>query len=182
MLAARGPAAIEGHMHEEDSAAQARLGGAQRRLLAALADAEVRFVLIGGTAARLRGATRATDDVDIAPGGGGANLARLSAALEAVDARWVTGQGPVDGAAIDAELLTSRQVVSLATRHGALDVVWDPPGSSGYARLAAQAGPVDVDGREVDVADREALIAMKSATGRDKDRAVVAELERATRG
>lgn len=169
-------------MHDRDSAADDTLDGAQRRLLAALADAGVRFVLIGGTAARLRGATRVTDDIDIAPGGGGANLARLRAGLEAVDARWVTGQGPVEGAAIDAELLTSRQVVSFATRDGALDVVWDPPGSSGYAWIASESSPVEVDGREIPVAGRDALIAMKRATGRDKDREVVAQLERAPRG
>lgn len=169
-------------MHEGDSTAEGRLDDAQRRLLGALADAGVRFVLIGGTAARLRGATRVTDDVDIAPGGGVANLARLRAALEAVDAQWVRGQGPVDGAAIDAELLTSRQVVSFVTRHGALDVVWDPPGSSGYGWIASKAGPVEIDGREIPVAGREALIAMKRATGRDKDREVVAELARAARG
>ena len=168
-------------MHDGDSAAGQQLDETQRRLLVALAEAGVRFVLIGGTAARLRGARRVTDDVDIAPAGGSANLVRLIAALEAVGARWVSGQGPVDGAVIDAELLTSRQVVSFATRHGALDVVWDPPGSSGYGWVASQASPVDVDGHEVPVAGREALIAMKRATGRDKDREVVAELEGARR-
>ncbi len=169
-------------MHDGESASGGGLDGAQRRLLGALADAGVHFVLIGGSAARLRGATRVTDDVDIAPGGGGANLSRLGAALEAVDARWAGGQGPADGAAIDAELLTSRQVVSFLTCHGELDVVWDPPGSSGYGWLASKAGPVEIDGREIAVAGREALIAMKRATDRDKDRPVVAELERESRG
>jgi hypothetical protein len=47
----------------------------------------VRYVLIGGLAAALRGSATPTFDVDITPEADAGNLARLSAALRDLDAR-----------------------------------------------------------------------------------------------
>lgn len=156
------------------------LQSAQRRLLSALSNGGVDYVLIGGVAGRLHGASRATDDLDIAPDASGGNLGRLVAALHGLDAVLVTGAGPDPSVPLDEELLFSRQVLSLLTREGRIDLVWEPPGAAGYALLAAEGVPMtlDADGVtvEVTVASVAALIAMKSATGRAKDREVIAEL------
>jgi hypothetical protein len=56
-------------------------------LLRVLHQHDVRYVLIGGLAAALRGSATPTFDVDITPATGADNLARLSEALKDLDAR-----------------------------------------------------------------------------------------------
>jgi predicted nucleotidyltransferase len=56
-------------------------------LLQVLHQHDVRYVLIGGLAAALRGSASPTFDVDITPATGADNLARLSEALKDLDAR-----------------------------------------------------------------------------------------------
>jgi hypothetical protein len=56
-------------------------------LIAALADAGVDYVLIGGLAVGAHGFPRATKDIDIVPAPDGSNLERLAAVLRTVDAR-----------------------------------------------------------------------------------------------
>ena len=51
------------------------------RLLGALSDAEVEFILIGGVAARAHGSARITQDVDVSYGRREENLVRLIGAL-----------------------------------------------------------------------------------------------------
>ena len=51
-------------------------------LLAALVEAGVEFVLVGGYAAVLHGASRPTEDVDITPATTFDNLTKLAGALE----------------------------------------------------------------------------------------------------
>jgi hypothetical protein len=62
-------------------------------LLEVLHRHEVRYVLIGGLAAALRGSATPTFDVDITPAAGAANLGRLSAALKELDARIRVDRG-----------------------------------------------------------------------------------------
>ncbi len=63
-------------------------------MLAALHDADVRFVLIGGMAAVLHGDVGVTVDIDIAPAYDPDNLERLAAALRTLDARIRTDHVP----------------------------------------------------------------------------------------
>ena len=51
------------------------------RLLTALCDAEVEFILVGGVAARAHGSSRLTDDLDVAYARSSANLRRIVTAL-----------------------------------------------------------------------------------------------------
>ena len=70
------------------------------RIFAALADSEVRFVLIGGMAAILHGDAGVTMDVDIAPAYEHENLDRLATALRGIRAR-IRAEGARDGLPFD---------------------------------------------------------------------------------
>ncbi|HLF44750.1 MAG TPA: hypothetical protein VJA46_14660, partial [Acidimicrobiia bacterium] len=62
--------------------------------LRVLVEHQVEFLLVGGVAARLRGAPMLTQDVDITPSTDRDNLERLAAALKELDARLRTATEP----------------------------------------------------------------------------------------
>lgn len=57
------------------------------RILRALAEHKVDYVLIGGLAVQTHGHVRTTNDADLIPAPDPANLERLAAALRSLDAR-----------------------------------------------------------------------------------------------
>ncbi len=146
-------------------------------LIAALTDAEVDFVLIGGWALPVHGAGRTTFDVDVVPGPERENLARLSAMLARVEAH-VPGADPrFDPTSLDA--LTSGATVKCMTRLGELHVVQDQPGIPAYEDLRARAMEISVEGITFRVCSFEDLVAMKTAAGRPQDEIDIADLKRA---
>ncbi len=140
-------------------------------LLAVLHRHEVRYVLIGGLAAALRGSATPTFDVDITPAAGDVNLARLSAALKELDAR-VRVDGIPEGLPFshDAASLAQMTTLNLVTRFGDLDIAFDPAGVPDYSQWEIDATPVTVLGVPVQVASLDDIIRSKEAAGRDKDR------------
>jgi len=70
----------------DESAARRRVSLRPRSLFEALVRHEVRFVILGGIAERLLGSPRTTEDFDICPEMSRANLARLAAMLNEVEA------------------------------------------------------------------------------------------------
>lgn len=137
----------------------------------------LRFVLIGGIAARLHGSIRKTGDVDICPQPTEENSARLAAALSEMEARiYVDENAPALTFSADAASLLGLQLINLLTKFGRLDVVWNPPGTTGYDDLSQDAVRMDVFGQEVWVASIDALIRTKGAIDRPKDREVIADL------
>ena len=138
------------------------------RILEALADHEVEYVLIGGLAVQAHGHTRTTQDFDLVPAPAPENLARLAAALEDLGARPAGGSGPpalpaTGGAALDSDA-------------GGLDVHRSPPGAPDYASLRDRALVIEIRGITVPVAGRDDLIAMKRASARPVDRGDVLAL------
>jgi len=140
-------------------------------LLDALYQHDVRYVLIGGLAAALRGSASPTFDVDITPATGTENLARLSAALKDLDAR-IRVDGIPEGLPFshDATSLAQMTTLNLVTRLGDLDIAFDPAGVEDYSRWEAGASSVTVLGVPVQVASLDDIIRSKEAAGRDKDR------------
>ena len=145
-------------------------------LLRALTEGDVDFVVIGGIAAVAHGSLQITQDLDIAYAGDEANLARLGAVLVALGA---TLAGVTDDVPFvpDGRTLRHVRVLTLNTPDGSLDVLAEPDGSGGYARLRANAIEAAVGGTTVRIAGLEDLIAMKKAAGRPKDRIYIEELE-----
>lgn len=145
-----------------------------QRILEQLTRHAVDYVLVGGMAAQTHGNTRMTNDVDLIPAPEPENLTRLADALRALDARVLNpGQ---KGLEIDAKMLPRATIWQLATPHGDIDVLHDPPGAAPYPELRERALVISIDEARVPVAGRDDLIRMKLARGRPIDRADVAAL------
>jgi hypothetical protein len=145
-------------------------------LLKALTEGGVEFVIVGGIAAVAHGSPQVTQDLDIAYAADESNLERLGAVLVGLGAtlRGVTDDVPF---VPDGRTLRSTRLLTLDTRAGRLDVLAEPDGSGGYARLRANAIEATVAGTTVRIAGIEDLIAMKKAAGRPKDQIYIEELE-----
>ncbi|MFV1962743.1 MAG: hypothetical protein ACC658_13040 [Acidimicrobiia bacterium] len=151
-------------------------------LLRVLVDGDVDFVVIGGIAARLRGAPLLTQDVDITPATDRPNLERLASALEELEARLRTAPEP-EGVPFpfDPALLEAAKVWALVTRFGDLDLVVSPAGTNGYADVVRDADDLRVATDPeliVKVASLVDVIRSKEAAGREKDRAALPLLRR----
>jgi hypothetical protein len=146
------------------------------RLLRALVDGKVDFVVIGGVAAVLHGSARATFDLDVCFANDAANLDALGRVLTGLGAR-LRGVAEDVPFIADGATLKRVDVLALTTIAGDLDVLRVPSGAPRYDVLRAHADRFDVGGFEVRVASVEDLIAMKTAAGRGKDLSDVAELE-----
>lgn len=145
-----------------------------QRILEELGRHDVGFVLVGGLAAQTHGNTRMTNDVDIIPAPEPDNLARLAAALRALEARPLNpGQEDTE---IEASMLPRATIWQFATRHGDIDVLHEAPGAAPYPKLRERALVISLDGTTVPVAGRDDLIRMKLARGRPIDREDVAAL------
>lgn len=142
----------------------------------------VEFIVVGGVAARLRGAPILTQDMDVTPAITDQNLEKLALALEELDARLRTKPEP-EGVPFpfDPQLLKSSTVRTLVTRYGNLDLVISPAGTEGYPDLVRDADElliaVEPDLR-VMVASLIDVIRSKQAAGREKDLATLPLLRR----
>ncbi len=144
------------------------------RILAALAEHQVDYVLIGGLAVQTHGHVRTTNDADLIPAPDPANLERLAAALRSLGAR-VLNPGE-EGTEIDAQMLPRAAIWQFSTREGGIDVMPEVPGSRSYEELSEGALRVQLGEVEVPVVGLDDLIQMKLARGRPVDLADVASL------
>jgi predicted nucleotidyltransferase len=146
------------------------------QLLAALHDAGVEFIIVGGVAARAHGSSRLTDDIDISYARSPANLARLVEAL-APFTPYLRGAPP--GLPFEWSVVTLRAGLNftLTTSVGAIDLLGEITGGGQYDDLLPHSLTITVFGREVQLLDLPWLIRVKRAAGRPKDLEVIAELE-----
>lgn len=144
-------------------------------LLRVLSVHDVRFVLIGGLAARAWGTPVITQDVDICYARDRQNLERLAAALGELGAT-LRGAPPDLPFRLDAATLRAGDHFTFQTLLGPLDCLGAPSGASGFEALAHTSGEIDVNGVSVKVASIDELIRMKRAAGRPKDLRALEEL------
>ena len=155
-----------------------------QRMLSALVEREVRFVLVGGMAAVLHGDVGVTVDIDIVPerSVGESWPARRSASriwgLGSVlrgsrkELRFDCSAGFFGNLAPDA-------VVNMTTAAGDLDVALQPSGTRGFADLRRSAIEIEVAERlYILVASLEDVIRSKEAAAREKDRLALPRLRR----
>ena len=152
----------------------------------------VEFVLVGGLAAVAHGYTGLTQDADAVPAFDDANLARLCAALAALDAQLYAnpqrrdlgaGGEPPEAArfTLTPESLRTRTAWQFSTAAGELDVLFAIDGPGGYDTLIRTAETRTVAGRPIHVAGLDDLIESKETSGRDKDLRALGELRRLRR-
>lgn len=144
------------------------------RILRALAEHDVDYVLIGGLAVQTYGHVRTTNDADLIPAPDPANLGRLAAALRALEAR-VVNPGE-EGTEIDAKMLPRATIWQFVSRDGGIDVMHEVPGGRSYDELSKRALKVHLGDIEVPVVGLDDLIQMKLARGRPLDLEDVASL------
>lgn len=140
-------------------------------LLAALEEADVRFVVIGGFAVGAHGYPRATKDLDIVPDPDPENLGRLASLLSELDAS-VLGMEEFDEDEViqpDAAGLEMGGNFVLATSHGRLDIMQLIGPDLEYVDLDSAAVEDEVFGHRVRFCGFDHLVAMKEAAGRPED-------------
>jgi len=140
------------------------------RVLRALVEHEVRFVLIGGLAGRVHGSPSVTFDTDICYERSTENLELLVAVLRELGA---TLRGVDEGVPflLDARTLRNGDNFTFETSAGPFDILGHPSGTAGYEDLVKGAVATDLgDDLAVLVVALEDLIRMKQAASRVKDR------------
>jgi len=159
-----------------------------RKILGALDDAGVEYIVVGAAAAIFHAWSGTTIDFDLVPRGVTANLNRLGRALRSIDAKvWADparsdllaeGKPPeADDFGFTAEGLRHARVWHLSTDAGPLDVAFDIAIGGGYDELIVGAERLSAFGIEVHVASLRQIIASKRALARPKDLRVLPELE-----
>ncbi len=146
------------------------------QLLAALGDAEVEFIIVGGVAARAHGSSRLTDDLDISYARSSANLERVVHALDSLRP-YLRGAPPDLPFSWSTTTLRAGLNFTLTTRAGAIDLLGEIVGGGRYEDLLPHALTITIFGRDVKLLDLPWLIRVKRAAGRPKDLEVIAELE-----
>lgn len=141
-------------------------------LLRALVDAGVEMIVVGGAAAVIHGAPISTLDVDVVPDQSPDNLARLSAALIRLEARFRPVL-PGRDLTPTVEHLAGTGQLQLTTREGPLDILCRLHDGRGYAELVDRSRLIEAEHLRVRVIDLDALIEIKESTGRARDLLVV---------
>jgi hypothetical protein len=132
-------------------------------LLGALQGHSVSFVVIGAFARVVHGTRELTEGIDITPSMREANLTRLEAALEDLDARRT------DGRPLNLRDLRG-PVVELETSAGELRLVPEPAGTRGYDDLRRRADREPLGrGLRPQVASADDLARMLGALDREQD-------------
>lgn len=140
-------------------------------LIEALLGAGVELIVVGGAAAVLHGAPVTTQDLDIVPRRSPENASRLLAVLTELGAQ-IRDPG---GRALrpTAELLQGSGQVNLLTDLGPLDVLFQLHDGRGYEDLIEHSIELVDQELRLRVIDLPTLIAIKSSTGRARDRLTV---------
>lgn len=145
-------------------------------LLRELVAANVEFIIVGGAAAVIHGAPITTQDLDIVPRRDPDGLARLLAALTALDARFRPVR-PDRDLAPTAEHFAGGGQLNLITRQGPLDILLRLHDTRGYEELVGHSLEIVDRDLRVRVIDLDTLIEIKRSTGRVRDLQTVPLLE-----
>ena len=140
----------------------------------ALVDAGVEFVIIGGWSAILNGSAYSTNDLDLCFARNSENLHRLAGALAPYHPRL---RDLPAGLPFVWTTLRNGTVFTLDTDLGKIDLLAEVAGLGTFEEMTTGSVATEAFGRRVRTLDLISLIKAKRAAGRDKDLAVLPELE-----
>ena len=145
-------------------------------ILRRLLEQNVEFVVIGGLAMVAQGSAYITYDLDICYQRTPTNIAALTAALGPLHPNL---RGAPEGLPFrfDAPTIQSGLNFTLQTDLGPVDVLGEVAGVGSYDQVVTQSDEETVCGLTVRVLSLDGLIAAKRASGRDKDKLHLLELE-----
>jgi hypothetical protein len=132
---------------------------------------DVELIVVGGVAAVLGGAPFATFDLDVVHARNDANVDRLRAALDKLEARYRDPAGRLLRPEASALAGTGHHL--LLTRYGPVDLLGAIGQDRSYEDLLPDTAIIELGGLSVRVLGLAALIRTKEEAGRDKDRAVL---------
>jgi hypothetical protein len=150
-------------------------------ILKALLDHGVEFVVVGGIASTGHGSTRFTKDLDICPAWNDANLAKVTAALRALDAQMKTDHARGMGTQPSVRMLRKMEITTWRTPAGDVDVLLGIPKAKNwqlaqYRQLNENAVLLDLGDQQVLIASLEDIIRSKEIADRPADHAALPEL------
>ena len=137
---------------------------------------QTEFIIVGGFAATIHGATRSTQDLDVVYRQSPENVQRLIRALEPY-APYPRGAPPGLPFKWNRQTIEFGANFTLRTSLGFIDLLEDITGGGTYGQLLPYTIPITVYGRECLCLDLPKLIQVKHAAGRPKDFDVIAELQ-----
>jgi len=146
------------------------------RILQAMAERGVDFVVIGGIAANFHGSALSTFDCDVVVDLDSENLTKLAQALASL---LPTFRHKTPPQSFD-EAMAARggwKNIYLDTNAGVLDCLGDVKGLGDFTECRGKSIEVDFGGFFIRFLTRDALITAKKAMGRPKDLLTVAQLE-----
>jgi predicted nucleotidyltransferase len=141
-----------------------------------LAEAGVRFVVIGGLAMRAQGSARLTEDLDICYDPASDNVQRLARVLADWHA-YLRGVEPGLPFVMDERTFRTTPVMTLITDLGAMDVMDRVAGVGEWPAVLAESEELEWSGVTLRVLSLRGLIKAKRGSARPKDLAQLPELE-----
>jgi hypothetical protein len=146
------------------------------RLLRRLIECRIEFVLVGGFAAVVYGASLVTQDLDISLKFSRENLDRLDAALRDLHPvhRLTPNELPLE--ITDANWASLKNLY-LRTDWGILDCLGEIAGLGDYSRVVEQSELVEFPFGSYRILTMDGLIRAKEAMGREHDRRAVTQLK-----
>lgn len=148
-------------------------------ILEGLAEADIRFILVGGLAAVVQGAPVTTMDVDIVHDRSAENVSKLFGFLESIDAVY---RRPDDKIVMPREDdLTAMGHMLLSTRFGPLDILAVVEDDKTYEDLVGHTLNIQFRGHSIRVLDLRTLVELKRSSNEPAERQRLAILEETLR-
>lgn len=145
-----------------------------KRLIGLLAGHKVEFVLIGGFAAVVHGASVLTQDVDVCVAFNEPNMARLLRVLRGCHPVHRQNRKPLDQST---KVLSRFKNLYLLTDFGALDLLGEISGLGSFDELEGHTIDVELFGSKCRVLDIDSLIRSKKEMARPKDKEAIIQLK-----
>lgn len=145
-------------------------------LLKRLLDSGIDFVLIGGYAAVVHGASQVTHDLDICASITEEQLEKLKSALQGLDPKHRMNPSAQLSLNDFPALGKSIENYYLKTSAGVLDILKEVSAVGDFQKLKSNANTVKIFGHDCKVISLDDLIAVKKSMTRPKDKSVLDEL------